>query len=109
MVLGDTAGAQRDFHNALSMAYEGGWIPTVLYVLAGLAALEVQRKATSNILELVEYILQQSSSAQETKTLAMQLHVELENKLQPEEIEAAHRHPRLKSLDEFVRQFPASF
>jgi predicted ATPase len=109
MALGDTAGAQRDFHNALSMAYQGGWIPTVLYVLAGLAALEVQRKATSNILELVEYILQHSSSAQETKTIALQLHVEFENKLQPEEIEAAHRHPRLKSLDEFVRQFPASF
>jgi hypothetical protein len=35
----------------------------------------------------------------------MQLHVELENKLQPEEIEVANRPAKLKSLDQFVRQF----
>jgi hypothetical protein len=109
MALGNTAGAQNDFRAALSMAYEGGWIPTVLYALTGLAALEIQREATPNTLELVQYVLQHSSSAQETKHLATKLEIELEAKLAREEIEGAHQQVGLKSLDEFVRPVLARF
>ena len=109
MALGDTTGARRDFHNALSMAYDGGWIPTVLYALTGLAALEIQREATPSTLELVQYVLQHASSAQETKHLATKLQIELEAKLAREEIEGAHQQVGLKSLDEFVRPVLARF
>jgi len=70
-----------------------------------LAVLEVQRKATSNTLELIQYILQHPSSAQETKNLAAQLQTRLEAKLPQEEIEVAHERAGLKSLDEFVSRF----
>lgn len=103
--LGDTAGAQNDLRAALRMAYEGGWIPTVLYALTGLAALEVQRKATSNTLEMVHYILQHPASSQETKNLAANLRVRLEAKFSQKETEAAEQRVASKKLDEVVLEF----
>ena len=109
MALGNTAGAQNDFRAALSMAYEGGWIPTVLYALTGLAALEIQRAATPNTLQLLQYIVKHPSSAQETKHLATTLQIGLEAKLSRKEIESAYQQVGLKSLDEFVRPVLARF
>jgi DNA-binding SARP family transcriptional activator/predicted ATPase len=107
--VGNTADAQEDFRAALSMSYEGGWIPTALYALTGLATLEIQREVAPSTLDLVCYILQHPASAQETKNLAAQLQAELEAKLPQGEIEAAHQRAGLKSLDEIVCRFLARF
>jgi tetratricopeptide (TPR) repeat protein len=105
MALGDSAGAQNDFCTALHLAYKGGFTPSTLNALTGLAALESRQKASQQNLELVLYIVQHPGSTQETKDLAKQLHAELEAKLPSEEIEAAEQHIELKSLDELVRPF----
>ena len=101
--------AHNDFNSALRLAYEGGFTPSVLNALAGLAALAAQQKGSQETLELVLYILQHPSSTQETKNLAARLRLELEAKLSQEEIEVAQRHAGLKSLDELVRQVQANF
>lgn len=108
MALGDTADAQNDFRAALNMAYEGGWIPTALYALTGLAALHTRQKASQETLELILYVLQHPASAQETKNLATRLRVDLESRLPQEEIEAAQQHAGSMDLDELVRQVMAS-
>jgi hypothetical protein len=90
------------------MAYEGGWMPAVLYTLTGLTALGIQQKTSQEKLELVLYIIQHPASAQETKDLAAHLHFEFEAKHPKEEIEVAQLHAGSKSLDEIVRQFLAS-
>ena len=103
MARGDTVGAQNDFRTALRMAYEGRWIPTMLYALTGLAALEIKREVSQSILELVCYILQHPASAQETKNLAARLQMELEARLPQAGIEAAQQSAMRKNLDDFVR------
>jgi predicted ATPase/transcriptional regulator with XRE-family HTH domain len=105
MALGDSAGAQNDFCIALRLAYKGGFTPSTLNALTGLAALESQQKASQQIFELVLYIVQHPGSTQETKSLAKQIQIEVEAKLSPEQLEAARQNIELQSLDEFVRPF----
>ena len=102
MALGDTSGALHDFQAALSMAREGGWIPTMLYALAGLAALDTRQEGDQATLALVCYILQHPASSQETKDIADRLRVELESRLTQDEIDAAHQSAPSRSLDEFA-------
>jgi tetratricopeptide (TPR) repeat protein len=97
--------AQNDLISALRMAYEGGFMPSALNALAGLAALETSQKASKGTLELILYILQHPSSSQETKNLAARLRAELESRLTQEEIEAARERVSSMGLDELVRQF----
>jgi tetratricopeptide (TPR) repeat protein len=105
LALNDNHEAQNDFISALRMAYEGGFMPSAFNALAGLAALETSQKASQGALELVLYILQHSSSSQETKNLAVRLRAELESRLTQEGIEAAREHVGAMDLDELVRQF----
>jgi len=100
-------GAKKSFHAALKMAYEGGFIPSALNALAGLAALEARQKSSRETLEMILYILQHPASTQETKNHATRLRIELEAKLPQVEIEAAQQLAMSKSLDELVRQFLA--
>jgi DNA-binding SARP family transcriptional activator/predicted ATPase len=99
-----TAEAQNTFRVALRKAQKGGFIPTMLDALTGLAALDTQQKASQETLELVNYILQHQAGTQEAKNLAAQLQAELESKLSLKKIKAAEQHARTRSLDEFVRQ-----
>jgi tetratricopeptide (TPR) repeat protein len=105
MALGDFADAQNDFCTALHLAYKGGFTPSTLNALTGLAALESQQKASQQIFELVLYIVQHPGSTQETKSLAKQVQIEVKAKLSPEQVEAAQQNIELQSLDEFVRPF----
>jgi tetratricopeptide (TPR) repeat protein len=109
MALGDSVGAQNDLCTALNLAYKGGFTPSTLNSLIGLAALESQRRAGQETFELVLYIVQHPASTQETKNLALQLQIELEAKLPPEQVEAAEQNTGLKSLDEFVQPFLTNF
>lgn len=102
VALGDASGALHDFQAALSMAREGGWIPTMLYALAGLAALATHQEGDEGTLALVCYILEHPASAQETKDIADRLRVELESRLAQDEIDTAHQSASSRSLDEFV-------
>jgi tetratricopeptide (TPR) repeat protein len=105
LALSQEAEAQNAFNAALRMAYEGGFMPSALNALAGLAALETNQKASQGTLELVLYNLQHPSSSQETKNLAARLRAELESRLTEEEIEAARERAGSMGLDELVRQF----
>jgi hypothetical protein len=109
MALGDSAGAQNDFCTALHLAYQGGFTPSTLNALTGLAALESQQIASQETFELVLYIAQHPASTRETKDLAVQLQRELEAKLHPEQVDVVEQNTELKSLDEFVRPFLTSF
>lgn len=104
VALNQSRDAQNDFVSALSMAYKGGFVPSTLTALAGLAALETSQKASESTLELVLYILQHPSSFQEAKDLAARLQTELESTLTQEEIEAAQERAGSVDLDELVRQ-----
>ena len=103
LALGDLTGAKNAFNDALRMAHEGGLISIALHALTGLAALEVQREASQETLELIFYVLQHPASAQETKNLATRLRLEMESRLSQEEIYAAQQRMKSKVLDEFVR------
>ncbi len=105
LALGDPVGAENDFHAALNLAYEGGFTPATLNALMGLATLEAQQVASEETLELVLYILQHPSSAQETKNLAARLQMELATKLPQSEIESTQQRVTSKNLDEVVRTF----
>ena len=105
LALDDTIGAQNAFEAALRIAYDGGFIPSALEALAGLAALEARQKASQRTLEQVIYILRHPSCSQETKNLATSLQLELEARLPKEEIEAAQRRAGSKGLYELVHQF----
>jgi predicted ATPase/transcriptional regulator with XRE-family HTH domain len=109
MTLGDSLGAQNDFRTALKLAFEGGFTPSTLNALTGLAALGSQQKASQEIFELILYIVQHPASTQETRNLAVQLQREVEAKLPPEQVEAAEQNIGLKRLDEFVQPFLTSF
>ena len=109
MALGDALGAQNDFRTALNLAYRGGFTPSTLNALTGLAALESQQEASQEIFELVLYIVQHPASTQETRNLAAQLQMEVEAKLAREQVEAAEQNIGLKRLDEFVQPFLTSF
>ena len=107
LALSDTADAQNAFRTALRMAYEGGFVPSALNALTGLAALGTRQKPSQGTLELVLYILEHLASTQETKNLAARLWVELESRFSQEEIEAARKRAGSVGLDELVRQFLA--
>jgi predicted ATPase/transcriptional regulator with XRE-family HTH domain len=108
LALGDAIGAKNDFCTALNLAYKGGFTPSTLNTLTGLAALEAQQKASQETLELILYIAQHPASIQETKKLAEQLQMEVEAKLRPEQVGAAREKIGLKSLDAFVQPFLTS-
>jgi predicted ATPase len=105
LALSDTADAQNAFQTALRMAYEGGFMPSALNALTGLAALGTRQKPGQGTLELVIYILEHSASTQETQNLAARLRAELESRLTQEEIEVARERAGSMDLDELVRQF----
>ena len=105
LALGQEAEARNAFNAALRMAYEGGFMTSALNALAGLAALDIQQKASKGTLELILYVLQHPSSSQETKNPVARLRAELESRLTQEEIEAAQQRAGSMSLDELVRQF----
>jgi tetratricopeptide (TPR) repeat protein len=109
MALGDAVGAQNDFCTALNLAYKGGFTPSTLNALTGLAALASQQKASQETFELALYVVQHPASTNETRNLAARLQMELEAKLPPEQVEAAAQNIRLKSLEEFVQPFLTSF
>ena len=104
LALNQVVEAQLAFNAALRMAHEGGYIPSALAALAGLAALDTRQKASEGTLDLVIFILQQTMSTQEAKNLAARLRLELETKLTPEQIESSEARAGSKSLDELVRQ-----
>ena len=96
--------AQNAFTAALRIARQGGYIPSALDSLAGLAALDTKQKASGATLELVLYILQHQTSTQEAKDLAKALRLDLEARLSQEEFEAAQHRVGTKSLDELVNR-----
>jgi predicted ATPase/DNA-binding SARP family transcriptional activator len=105
--LDDAAEAQNDFISALRMAHEGGFFPSALNALVGLAELEARQKTSGGTFELVLYILQHPASTQETKNRAERLRVELNARLPQPEIESAQQRVGSMSLDELVHQFLA--
>jgi tetratricopeptide (TPR) repeat protein len=109
MALGDAVGAQNDFCTALNLAYKGGFTPSTLNALTGLAALASQQKARQDTFELALYVVRHPASTQETKNLAEQLQMQIVAKLAPEQIVAAEQNIGMKSLDEFVQAFLTSF
>jgi tetratricopeptide (TPR) repeat protein len=109
MALGDAVGAQNDFCTALNLAYKGGFTPSTLNALTGLAALASQQKASQETFELALYVVRHPASTQETKNLAEQLQMQIVAKLAPEQIVAAEQNRGMKSLDEFVQAFLTSF
>ena len=109
MALGDTVGAQNDFCTALNLAYKGGFTPSTLNALTGLAALASQQKASQDTFELALYVVRHPASTQETKNLAEQLKRQIIARLPPEQVEAAEQNIGMKSLDEFVQPFLTGF
>ncbi len=107
LALNQARDARRNFVSALRTAYEGGFIPSTLTALAGLAALETSQEASKDTLELVIYIRQHPSKFQGTMDLAVRLQSELESRLAEEEIEAARERARSMDLEEMVRQILA--
>ncbi len=84
------------------MAHEGGLSPSAINALTGLAAVDVSQEPDRDTLELVIFILQQTSSNTEAQVLASQIRAELGSKFSPEEIIAADKRARTEKLDELV-------
>lgn len=108
LALGQVTGARNVLITALRLAQEGGLIPAVLDALTGLAAIETSQEPDQETLELVITILQQTASNKEAQDLASRLRLELETKLNLEEIKGAEERVGSKSLNDLVYRILAS-
>jgi hypothetical protein len=102
LALKEWADARITFQDSLKTAHEGGIIPVMLNALIGLAALQIQQKASPETLALILFILQHPSSNQETKELAKRLLPEAKAQLTQEEINVAQEDATLNDLDKFT-------
>jgi predicted ATPase/DNA-binding SARP family transcriptional activator len=102
--LGDVAGAQRSFVAVLRLSSEGGYIPFALDALGGLAMLWAENSNAERALELVLHILQQPAATHDAKSRVERLRAELETRLTPQQIQAAHARAREQSYDQVVSQ-----
>ena len=107
LVLGDVADAQNSFMAGLRLAREGGYVPSVLDALAGLALIWAEGADDEGALELVIHVLQNQAAAQDTLTRAGRLQVELETRLAPQQLEAVQTRVQMRSLDQVIDQILA--
>ena len=99
MLSGDLAGARRIYLDGLRLSMQEKAIPIALDALSGLSNLQAQAGRAEPALMLCHFILNHSSSDDETKTRAQQLRAELEAKLSPEQVASARAKAREKTFD----------
>jgi predicted ATPase/DNA-binding XRE family transcriptional regulator/Flp pilus assembly protein TadD len=104
LALGQLAAAREDLNSALRLACEGGFIPSALAALAGLAALRIRQGAGRETLELVLFVSQHPASAGDTREAARRLQAEIEPAFDPQEIRAARERTAARPLEELVRE-----
>jgi tetratricopeptide (TPR) repeat protein len=104
LALGQLAAAREDLNSALRLACGGGFIPSALAALAGLAALRIRQGAGRETLELVLFVSQHPASAGDTREAARRLQAEIEPAFDPQEIRAARERTAARPLEELVRE-----
>jgi tetratricopeptide (TPR) repeat protein len=106
LTLGDLDAAHDAFAEALTMAWEMQALPDVLAALAGLAEWSTRRAAIDEQLQsaltTTLFVLSHPATAQRTKDAALQLQSELQERLEPGQVQAARVLAETISLEALV-------
>lgn len=100
--LGMTAEAEGMWHTALRLVFGARGMPVMLDAIVGLADLRAQHGQVEQAYEWLLFASTSSASAQETKDRAGRMCLELEARLRPEQVGAAHARARALSLEALV-------
>jgi len=101
---GNLPDARRIFLDALHEAMEAQTALLSVDALIGLAHVQAMTGVTQQAVELSNYVLSHSASAQQTKDRAAQLLVQLEPQLAPQQVEAARAWAQAASLETLVAE-----
>lgn len=101
---GEHDGARKNYLDALRLSIDVNAIPIALDALMGLGYLQAQTGKAEEALVLCYYILSNPSSEDETRCRAKQLGADLEQKLSPKQVEAAHSIVQEKTFDGIVKE-----
>jgi len=92
----------------LRLARQGGYVPFAIDALAGLARMLADDADDERALELVVHILQHPAATHAAMIRTEQLRAEVEARLTPQQLEAAHTRARMRNFDQVVDQFIAN-
>jgi len=101
--LGDDAEAERIWRESMHIGIETHGTYVILESMVGMASLQAKRGNIKFALDLLLLVLRHPATIQETKVWATTLATELEIKLTPEEIEAAHTFAENTSFESAVQ------
>lgn len=102
VALGDDEGSERAWREAIRLAMETKGTLVALEAIVGMAGLKAKGGAPFVALQWLLMVLHHQATIQETKVRAMELASELEMKLTPGEIEAAHVQAGDRTLESVV-------
>jgi len=102
LALGDSKHAQEAFLTALQTARQDDLVASALAALAGIALLLADNKSGELSLEIALYVLEHPVSTKEARNLVAPLRVRLESCLAPEQMQAAGKRARSRTLDEIA-------
>jgi tetratricopeptide (TPR) repeat protein len=99
---GNEQEARKRFHEALTLAQEGGYLPSMLEALVGIAKLLDRRRKKEQAIDLLALAAVNPGSTQETRDEARRVLGELEPALTPEMMAAASERYREKDTQAVV-------